>query len=363
MKKFRVIFLFGLMAPFLLRANPILPPPYFSEIYFEGDEWFIELLLWEDVFYGDGTLDDYRLACSSGTAQFKPGIDTYGLEWILITQDSMLSSLSINRFGDFIEIEQGDDGYWSPLGWPIYFGDIEYSYVNYPFPGQSIVNTLVYYGEYYDYYWVVKDNSPTLGSSFLQATTVGSLAGRVLDQNLDPISGIQIKYCPDNLLSWILDPIYTSHEGYFSNYMYARNYGISLIWNETSLLDTSVTVEPDSTTWCDYILDTVLVHVSSSIQGQELSFGNFPNPFSDNTTFVIQLPEDTHYQEGRIIVYDMTGREVYDRMIGQEITGTATVFHHWDLAGNPAVVSPGEYISCLVLDGIVVAKNKSICIR
>lgn len=145
--------------------------------------------------------------------------------------------------------------------------------------------------------------------------------------------------------------------------MLARNYEISLIWNETSLMDTCVTVEPDSTTWCDYILDTVLVNVPSPIHGQELSFGNFPNPFSNNTTFVFQLPEDSHYREGRIVVYDMTGREVYDRVIGQEITGPAPVFHYWDLANNPTAVSPGEYISCLVLDGTVVAKNKFTCVR
>jgi hypothetical protein len=145
--------------------------------------------------------------------------------------------------------------------------------------------------------------------------------------------------------------------------MLARNFEISLLWNDVSLLDTFATIEPDSTTWCDYILDTVLVHVPKAIQRQELSFGNFPNPFSDNTTFVIQLPEDTHYQEGRIIVYDITGRKVYERMIGQEITGAAPVFHHWDLADNRVVVSPNEYISCLVLDGIVVAKSKSTCVR
>ncbi|MBP6978150.1 MAG: hypothetical protein PHD61_07210 [Bacteroidales bacterium] len=360
MKKFRVIFLFGLMAPFLLRANPFAPPPYLGEIYFEGDEWFIELILSGD-FHSD--LDNFRIVCSSDTAQFKPGIDLYGLEWILITQDSMLSSLSINKFGDFIEIEQGDDGYWWPLGMPIYFGDIEYSYVNYPLPGQSIVNTLVYEG-YDDYYWTVKDNSPTLGSSFFQTTTAGVFSGRVLDQNLEPVSDIQIKYCNDYLLGQILHPIFTDDGGFFAQIMFGRNYEISFIHSNSSLLDTTVTIEPDSMTWCNYYLDTVLLpEAVDNMKTLALSFKNFPNPFSDNTTFVIQLPEDTHYQEGRIIVYDMTGREVYDRIIGQEITDTAPVFHHWDLAGNPAVVSPGEYISCLVLDGIVVAKNKSICIR
>ncbi len=362
MRKFGVIISCFLFTPFLVRSNPIAPPPCLSEIYFEGDEWFIELLLWEEVFF-DGTLDDYRLACSSDTARFKPGIDITGADYLIITKDSMLTPLTINKFGDFVVIEGQYNEEWYPLELPIFFGNVEHSWVNYPFEGQSIVNTLIFNGDYNDVYWPVKDNSPTLGSSFLQATSVGYLAGRVLDQNLDPIYGIQIKYCSDYLLGGILHPIYTGHEGYFSHYMYARNYEISLMHDGTSLLDTFATVEPDSTSWCDYILDTVLVDIPTMIQGQELSFGNFPNPFIDNTTFVIQLPEDTHYQEGRIIVYDMTGREVYDRMIGQEMTGTAPAFYHWDLINNPAAVSPGEYVSCLVLDGVVVEKIKSICIR
>ncbi|HOW24254.1 MAG TPA: hypothetical protein PK711_01170 [Bacteroidales bacterium] len=363
MKKFKALLFFGLMAPFLLRANPI-ELRIFSEIYFEGDDWFIELVHFNQLF-GESSLDNFGILCSSGSAQFKPGIDVTESGWVIITQDSMLSPLAINKYGDFIQFRFYHNGSWNTVNSPTYFGDMEDSQVNYPFEGQSIVNTTIIYGQNWMDFWTVKENDPTLGSSFYQVTTYGTLSGRVLNQNLEPVAGIQVQYCPPYFLGQSLSPIFTDNEGYFCSppEMLARNYAISLIWNETSLLDTCVTVEPDSTTWCDYILDTVLVKVPSSIKGQELSFGNFPNPFSDNTTFVIQLPEDTHYQEGRIIVYDMTGREVYDRVIGQEMTGTAPVFHHWDLAGNPASVSPGEYISCLVLDGIVVAKNKSTCVR
>lgn len=361
MKKFSALLFLGLMFPLLLRANPIALP-YFSEIYFEGDDWFIEL-----VFYGiwpEDNLDNSRMICSSGTSQFKSGIDITSTEGLIITQDDMLSPLTINKYGDFIQLDYYHNGGWISMNLPFCFGDYEDSWVYYPFEGQSIVNTMINAIQLTEF-WPVKENNPTLGSSFYEVTSFGTFAGRVLDQNLDPIEGIHVKYCPDWMVGQTLLPIYTNSDGYFYSYphMLARNYEISLIWNDVSLMDTYATIEPDSTTWCDYILDTVLVNVPSPIHGQELSFGNFPNPFSDNTTFVFQLPEDSHYREGKIIVYDMTGRAVYDRVIGQEMTGSAPVFHHWDLAGNAAVVSPGEYISCLVLDGIVVAKSKSICFR
>ena len=358
MKKLGALLFFYLVFPFLLRSNPFPPPPYISEIYFEGDEWFIELVLWD--FHSD--LDNYRIVCSSDTAQFKPGIDITNLGWMIITQDSMLSPLSINKLGDFIEIEQEDNGSWWPLGMPVYFGDIEYSGVNYPYEGQSIVNTIIYDGYYDDYYWPVKENSPTLGSSFFQATTVGILAGRVLDQNLDPVGGIKIKYCNDDLIGQILQPIFTGDDGFFAHIMFARNYEISLMCGGTSLMDTSTFIEPDSTTWCYYYLDT-LVGVPIKMKSAELSFGNFPNPFSDYTTFVLKIPEGKQYQEGRIIMYDMNGKERYNNVIKQETVGIVPVFHRWDISNYPHSLPPGEYISCLVLDGVVVAKTKSICIR
>ena len=361
MKKFKALLLFSLMFPILLRANPIMPP-YFSEIYFEDDEWFIELVFY--YLWPEDNLDNTRMICSSGTSQFKSGIDITGTEVLIITQDSMLSPLVINKYGDFLQLEYHYNEEWISMNLPFCFGNFEDSWVNYPFAGQSIVNTMISAIQYTEF-WSVKENNPTLGDSFYEVTTYGTFAGRVLDQNLDPIEGIHVKYCPDWLVGHTLLPIYTNSDGYFNSQsdMPARNYEISLIWNDISLLDTFITIEPDSTTWCDYPLDTVLVHVPSSIQDQELSFGNFPNPFLDNTTFVLQLPEDSHYREGRIVVYDMTGRGVYDREIGPGIMDNTKVFHQWDLAGSPAMVSPGEYISCLVLDGIVVAISKSTCIR
>lgn len=361
MKKLGVIFLFCLATPILLRANPLPPPPYISEIYFEGNEWFIEVVLWDDVFW-DTNLDNYRLVCSSGQAQFKLGIDIIFPEWMIITQDSMLTPLTINKFGDFVDIEyQFNNEAWSSLGMPIYFGDFEYSWVNYPFEGQSIVNKKIPDYDFYYFYWPVKDNSPTPGSSFFETTAHGTIAGRVLDKNLVPVGGIEIKYCSN--CGWTLPPFWTDSDGYFSHNMYARNYEISLMWGGISLLDTLVTIEPDSTTWCDYYLDTILVDIPENMITTEISFGNYPNPFSDNTTFVVKLPEGQRYQEGRIVVYDMTGKEVYNQVIRQEMVGSSTVFHQWNPGNNPEILQLGEYISCLVLDGAVVGKTKSICVR
>jgi hypothetical protein len=364
MKKFSALIFFSLMIPFLLRANPI-ELIYFSEIYFEGDEWSLEFEFGYGLM-GDDNLDNYRLICSSGTSQFKTGIDITNTHWLIITQDSLLSPFFINKYGDFIQLEYYYNGGWVPMNMPFCFGDYEDSWVHYPFEGQSIVNTTIYYADQFIEFWSVKENNPTLGSSFYQVTTYGTFAGRVLDQNLDPVEGIYIKYCDDWFIGLTLQPIYTDSDGYFYSQsdMPARNYEISLIWNDISLLDTTTTIEPDSMTWCNYYLDTVLLpEVITKEKESAISFGNFPNPFRDYSTFVVELPRDRHFKEGRISVYDMTGRVVYDREIAPEMTGTAPVFLPWDLASNRVEVFPGEYISCLVLDGVVVAKSKSSCVR
>lgn len=174
----------------MLWSNPIVLP-YFSEIYFEGDNWFIELV-YPDGLLGEPNFDNFGILCSSGLAQFKPGIDKSGSDWIIMTQDSMLSPLLINKYGDFSQLQYYHNGNWVNINFPTYFGDYEDSWVNYPLEGQSIVNTTVIYGQGYTYFWPVKENNPTLGSSFYQVTTYGILSGRVLDQSLEPVAGIEV---------------------------------------------------------------------------------------------------------------------------------------------------------------------------
>jgi hypothetical protein len=260
MKKYSLIVLICLQM-LGLGANPVIFP-CLSEINFEEDNWFIELdVQYADyAYHGSINLDDFRLITSTGDSQFKPGIDISGVAFIIITQDSLLSPLVIDKQGDYVGLQYFDNGLWTnTLCWITYFGDIENSTVNPPYPGQSIVNTSIHTPQNW-FFMTVKDNIPSLGSSIYNTSTFGTLSGAVFDQNLDPVEGLEIRYCSGLLLGGTLQPIYSGSDGTFYNsQMPGCNTEISVLWDNTSLFDTLLTIEPDSLTSCTFYLDTVLV--------------------------------------------------------------------------------------------------------
>lgn len=341
-------------------SNPILYP-MLSEIYFEGDNWIMELF---SLCLGIDNLDSCRITTCSDTSIFMSGIYFNEEHWVVVTQNDMQSPLTVNKYGDFLMFEVCENGQWYFLTFGMAFGDIEWSSVNYPFEGQSIVNNAIYWGDPITLtnFWPVKDNNPTLGSSIFHTTTWATFSGAVYDLEMLPVEGAQIKYCPSSMLGISLFPIYTDHTGFFyATDMPARNYNVSILYNDVSFLDTLITLEPDSTTYCEFIIDTSSVDIPEKSVKQNISFQNYPNPCRESTTFVVQLPEDNHYSKARLMVYDLNGRVVYSYEFNENISVQSKLFHNWNLLDNS--LNSGEYIGILEVDGKVLADNKILVIK
>ena len=343
-------------------SNPVLYP-MLSEIYFEGDNWTMELSAFGfDLLYDN--LDNCRIRTSSDTSIFNSGIYFNEEHWVVVTQNDMQTPLSINKYGDFIVFQVYENGQWYDLMMLIAFGDINWSGVNYPFEGQSIVSNAIYWGDPIPLtsFWTVKDNNQTLGSSIFHTTTWATFSGAVYDLEMLPVEDAQIKYCSSSMLGTTLFPIYTDHTGFFyATDMPARNYNVSVIYNDITFLDTLITLEPDSTTYCEFIIDTSSVDIPEKSMKQNISFQNYPNPCRESTTFVVQLPEDNHYSEARLKVYDLNGRVVYSYEFNEYSSVHSKLFHNWNLCDNS--LTSGEYIGILEVDGKALADNKILIIK
>ena len=103
MKTFIIVLFF--LSFSMLVANPIALV-FISEIYFEGDDWTIELYDYYEA--GISSLDNYCIMSSSDSTYFNNGIYFEPGEVILVTEEDLQSSLSINKGGDFVLIFGND---------------------------------------------------------------------------------------------------------------------------------------------------------------------------------------------------------------------------------------------------------------
>jgi len=239
-----------------ISANPIMVVTLFTEIYFEGDEWQIEIPCEVLNAFGTNDLDNVRIVTSQGFSQFNPGISCGAYDVLVISNNDLINQIIINKTGDFINFQTFHSGQWWDMT-PFYFGDYAGSEVNPLFEGQSYVLALLYHEEIYNDWWLVKESSPSIGISWAPVSR-GTFHGYVFDINYNPVQDIQIEYCDEayfTMGSTIL-PIYTDSNGFFENTeMFAKNYGLSIEIDNINLYDSIITVEPNDSTYLEIVLE------------------------------------------------------------------------------------------------------------
>ncbi|HHE37516.1 MAG TPA: hypothetical protein ENL20_02960, partial [Candidatus Cloacimonetes bacterium] len=233
MKTILISLFFSILFSFLI-SNPV-PPVLFSEIYFEDDEWTLELYDYYNYFVGM-TLDGCEISSSADTVQFNDGIYFNFEEVLLITSEDLQDPLAINKTGDFVKLTGivFDD--------EIIFGEFPGSNVNSPFEGQSLAR--VSYGNMFagEDYYLAKENQPSLGSNPFSVNTRGVLSGYVYDINENPVNSARIEYNPSDYLFFL----YTDDTGFYENtQMLGMNYSVTVYIDDTEYGSENITVEPD----------------------------------------------------------------------------------------------------------------------
>jgi len=287
MKKSYLIFLLFLGCLTLpIHAN-VVPPIVLSEIYFDdNDNWSIELYDYYQV--GIYTLDDCYIESTTNTAYFNNGIIFNPNDTLVVTNDDMQTDLIINRAGDFLVM----GGYTYDEIW---WGDYPYSHVNAPYPGQSLVRVVLYD----DVFLLAKENQPSLGYNPFDAQTFGSLEGIVVYSSGIPVSGANVSLYP------VYYNIITDEFGYFFiSDIYGMNYNLTVTLNDSIIFETTITIEPEGTTYVELIPD---FDIDPQPQYETISISNHPNPFYEETEIHYSLP---HYAEGTITIFNSKGQKV-----------------------------------------------------
>ena len=282
-----------------LIANPLMPA-FISEIYFDDNEWIVEL--YDYMGYELENLDGCELTSSSGSALINDGVtcNPYGV--YLITQDDLQTSLSIDRDGDmlFFVHEEGilDE---------VYFGEYAGSNVNPPRDGQSLVR--IFFGDDTggEVFYLAKENEPSLGTDPFSANSYGSLTGYVYDVVNNPVQNAEIELIPSSYMS----EFYTDENGYFDRTLYGMNYSLRIRINGALYVNTPITIEPDSISYFEFYTpydpDTVEEEV---LLKREATISNYPNPFNPKTEIFFEIPSTEAYSKAKIRIFNAKGQEV-----------------------------------------------------
>lgn len=316
MIRLSLIICLGFCLNFHSFSNPSVPPPMILEIYFGSEGWSMELL---NQGYWDDNLDNVWLIGLYDAAHFKPGIAfSYG-EVTIVTQDDFTDpSFIINQAGDWLTLWYHDDNGFSQIDfYGLGFGDIPDSLVYFnkvsaPVGEESIAlqlfNNLPYGGTGH---WVVKELPNSIGSSLWQVSKRAEFSGYVKDMNNAPLKNVELQYCwdPFHNATPAVPVIITDENGYFfTDNMFCRNYSIDFIYEEGKIGYTAISVEPDSANYFEFKLDTLLTGIAELKPViANYSINNIPNPFSNNTTFVIETSGYRQEQKGVIKIYSSEG--------------------------------------------------------
>jgi hypothetical protein len=350
----KIIFTFLLLSSIVsinVRANPITIPPLTSELYFDNNDWQLELFFDMNLcsHYGIYSPDSLFLITSNDTAGFKPDVNIIFNSNIVITKDNLLVPIPINKNGDclFIAIKQNgifinlDDGFDEFM-----FGNYPGSTVTAPLPGQSIKRCQCNFR-------LVKDSNPSLWCVEFTADATSSVEGYVYDSNHNPFPGASIIG-----IDCLQGNIVSDANGHFQFYgIYAFYENIYAYSQFCDYQDTSLIFEPDSTHHLEFIFDSCTVGIDDFSKINNYSLQVFPNPGSGNFTFTINFP----YANGGnqcIKIYNIAGELV--NIIPVVCDNNTMISVTWDGKGKYSELSPGVYLCILEINGQKVSSQKLI---
>lgn len=289
------IFTLGLLlfAIHFLNANPIPTPNDFvlSELYFNSEgKWTMEVKFVGDSFYGT---EDIYIITASGISQLKrlSYESIFQKNMILtITNDSLMSDLTINSLGDNIYISRE---YVVSLVPPLVFGNLVQASVRAPENGESIALYGYDYQYDFDYDYSI-DKSPSIGYENDSTGMLGTIKGQIYDPyNLLPsnvwLSGNGIiDFKPDvngNYSTRItsskhnIDKLY-----YFETNKKSPGYYLKVV-------PVVVTTEPDTVVNVDFHIYDIVSAVENIKNTQESIFKISPNSINElSFNYEITIP-------------------------------------------------------------------------
>lgn len=353
------------------KGNPIVCPPVISEFYIiDNSHWYLELVF-KKTCHTYTTLDVFKITTSTGTYNFKSGIHITSDSILVITQDSLLDPLQINRAGDFISIG-GPSGFMPDK---LSFGNIAGSVISSPVQGQSIVTYAFACVPMMDnlptiIYKKVKDNHPTIGYNAFKpydassTNTIGTFSGIVYDLTKHPVSGVHIgnQYynVPNSVCENFFDNVMSDADGKFSLPQYSGRYGIQVFLQTAQVSPNPVVnIEPGVTNYYEFIIDTTLTGIHEQAYEKNIDLSCFPNPSTGETTISFTMPSNKLYTKALIKIYNSVSEIIC--ILPVTIADAQKNYSvKWDGTYLNTPVASGNYYCNLEVDGQNIATSKII---
>jgi hypothetical protein len=303
------------------RANPILDG-FINELLFNNGKWVME------IHSIAPSLDGWVLGSRHGDAAFKPGIMLNG-NYVLVTEDSMLSPLAIDSLGDSLSMH-------SPPGFVITltYGNLPHHVVQAPAAGQSICLQ-----EEESFYYL--DTTPTPGYRNDSDGAMACVEGLVRDSLTQlPLgnTGVWLQRFP---------PEHTDSVGHFRFNVYARVLDVVFSHTGYSPKTAHLDMLPGNTYEISIDMPPTGQGVAPSVLPGSISVSqNYPNPFNPSTTISYSLSRPSRV---KIVVYDLLGHAVAELVDALQTPGEQRV--RWDGADDAgAPHASGLYLVRVTLE-------------
>ncbi|HEX2982618.1 MAG TPA: T9SS type A sorting domain-containing protein, partial [Ignavibacteriales bacterium] len=195
-----------------------------------------------------------------------------------------------------------------------------------------------------DVYYIVYaylDASPTLGFRNDSTDAFGSVCGKLLDKNRNPVKNMEVCYETRNFTddSLVFYSAFTDESGEFCIYDHIAEKASIMILSDNKIIHyDSFQFYPDSLTYVEIVMKNYIGvedGPSVSIVSNYALEQNYPNPFNPATTIKFSLPEAGNV---KLSVYDITGRLIETLASGFYGAGNHTITFN---ANN---ISSGLYI-------------------
>lgn len=325
-------------------SNPIMIH-HLNELKFNGNDWQLELIELEHL--GEN-LNGVYLTTLTDTAYFKEGIETYGKEFLVITNDSLIAPLFINPAGDVLALHYLDDDYAID---EIPFGDVDYPRISAPKEGQSMSLNEHYQSDYDDFFYL--DNTPTLGFVNDWIDAEGTIDGYVTDVISNPLESVEViydYYTDGTGATW---PVFvsTNSAGYFILTEVARITNLEFKKEDYITQNISQQIWPDSTVSLSIIMEedpNTIDDENPLSPDKYILNSNFPNPFNNSTKITYELPIGDYIE---ISIFDMNGKFVEKLYAGFQPAGKHSVI--WDAR----FLSSGVYIYQMTTSIVNISKK------
>ena len=333
-------------------ANPMAPHINITEFIFTETGWQMEL-------YSDylemNCLDSCQVVCLEKSSYFQQGIEYYEGTLLVVTEQDLITPISINESVDTVSIlySLGDGSSFS-------FGTLS-SMVLAPSADQSLRPVALSINGYETTDIVfAKDNTPSMGTWDDGIGFSGTFCGYVFDSLMNPVENVVIDHTPDCIS--ILD-IVTDENGYFEVELYAFNYDCNIHLGALASMDSIISIESDSMNHYEFIFENYVHSDDYEIElpASYYNLSNYPNPFNPSTE--ISFETTNLHELTQIEIFNSKGQKIkIIPVILSGVEGQSSIT--WNGTNQSGKTCPsGVYLYKLVSGDKELAANKMLLLK